>query len=271
MSMNLERTPATSNALFALMRSAGGLDAETKPINHTAKRRLIARAFRAANAVLAMLGTPDNVHRFLAALIGLSHGRIKFEASDADVGREAFANKRKTNTLKMWSRRSRKAVEKWQLRTGWRIVVVSPGGKVADSYSTTAYELPLLEVIAKVARERDMRSAAFDCLIELQDDSRKVKRERFDNRPRTHGEAMMKRCQKAALTYAEKMCVEALNMHPIETRRSKALGDVEKLAEAFTRELNTVMREFARTGKTRQERAEDAHSKKSNVAKAKDK
>jgi hypothetical protein len=270
MNANLERTPATTDAMFALMRSAGVVTAAPNVVNHTAKRRLIARAFKAANAVLAVLGTPDNVHRFLATLIGLSRGQIKFEASDADIGREAFADKRTKNTLKMWSKRSRKAIEKWQLETGWRIVTISPGGKVGNEYSTTAYELPLLEVIAKVARSRDMRSAAFDCIIELQDESRKVKRERFDNRPRTHGEAMMKRCQKAALTYAEKMCVEALNMHPIGTQRAQALADVGKLADAFARELNAVMREFAQTGRTRKQRAESVRSKKPNVANAKD-
>lgn len=272
MSLNLSQaqSPAVNSALFALMRNAGGTEAAPMAISHRAKQRLISRAVRATNAVLAVLGTPDNVHRYLMALIALSNGEVSFEASDADVGREVYADRRNSNTLKMWARRSRKAVVQWQHRTRWRIVTISPGGKVGKEYLTTQYELPLLKAIAKVARSRNMQSAAFDCLIELQDEKRKVSRDRFNNRPRTEGEAMMKRCQKAALTYAEKMCIEALNMQPMGTPRDLALTHVSKLAEAFTRELNTVMREFAHTGQTRAERTVNVRSKKSNAANAAD-
>jgi hypothetical protein len=226
-------------------------------IDKAKERKEVTLMFRAANALLARLGAPDNVYRFLCALIAASGGEVRFEATDAKIGREVFADNRKKETLKMWSRRARNALVRWQHKTGWRVAIISPGGRTGSknnfSYEPTYYELPLLDAIAEVARAHDIWQAVESFVYELLDEKRGVKRERFENRPRTEGEAMMNRCRKAALTYAEKMCVEALNMQPIATSRAQALANVERLAESFIKEMSHHLRAFSRTGKTRSE------------------
>jgi hypothetical protein len=222
------------------------------------RRKNVARVLRATFAVLAQLGVPDNVRTFLFALVAVSNGELKFEASDLDIGREAFSDKRGANTLKLWSKRARKALDRWQERTGFRCATIAAGGKVGDEYLPTLYELPLLDVIASVVDTGgDARAAAFAHLKELQDEHRRSKIERFDNRPRTEGKAMAKRCREAALTYAEQMCVEELNALPMHTPRAEALAQVEHVAEEFAGRMLELLRELLHTGLTRKERAEN--------------
>ena len=258
-SIMLPQTPTTQTSMLEFWRRKRGYEKDSV-IDKGRERKEIARMFRAANVVLARLDAPDNVFRFLCALIAVSNGEISFEASDAEIGREVFSNTRKKETLKMWSRRARNTLVRWQQRTGWRVAVISPGGRIGTkgnySYEPTRYELPLLDVIAEIAQERDMRRALEGFIYELLNEKRKVRHERFENRPRTEGEAMINRCRRAALTYAEKMCVEALNNQPLAITREQALAKVERLAESFVREMDNYLREFSQTGKTYSERAE---------------
>jgi hypothetical protein len=157
----------------------------------------------------------------------------------------------------MWSKRSRKTLDKWQERTGYRIITVAAGGKIAGEYMPTLYELPLLEVIGKVVDAgSDMRAAAFAHLSELRNDQRKSKIERFDNRPRTEGKAMAQRCREAALTHSERMCIEEMNALSIAMPRAEAIAHAEAIAEEFSREMLNNLRKLLATGQTRKERAE---------------
>ncbi len=284
MSANLQRTPAINNALFALHRNAHrAADPDASPLVEDLShyRQIVARGHEATAIVTTLLRLPDNVCRYVFALIAISEGKQEFDASDFAIGKQAldsrdareWAQWRRTNPdeamrersrLEKWAQRARKTFVVWQdglsdeanekrkakslkpklPMTPYSLITIAPGGRRGTEpdfiFVSAHYELPLLDVIATTMRagKRDKRGAALAALAEVR--KRETIIERFTNRPRQYGEALLKRNKKTVMTLTRKMFDQIR-----EEAESEGRNPAERLME-FAESLAADVLELAK-------------------------
>lgn len=193
-------------------------------------RERISHSYRVVMAVLAQANAPDRVRNFIDALINLSGGEFRVEASDYKVGAAFYKDEESRNTLKKRVQAWRKCLRDWQEASDYTLVQISSGFKTLDNKNQpSVYRLLVLEMAAAVLAEgeADVDKAARSVLGVARGIPSKVEMAR--RRPKFTSE----RCRRMALTWLGK----SFDM-------ARAEGRLDDLISDLTESLAVILSEF---------------------------
>jgi putative DNA primase/helicase len=216
------------NAVAALpFQTKAEEDAELAP-----HQREIALAMKAIMSVCAELNVPDSCRNFIDALIGVSKGEIRVEASDYRIACQFYKDKVSRDALKKRVQRWREKLVEWQTQTGYTLVQISPGFKRGEQMTSSVYSLVILKLAAKVilSSNGDMPTVSASLLQEMKSLAPVI-----DTAPR-RGTRTAESCRKAALTWARKA---------FETEIAEQGGDIQAIARELAVGFADLLDEYA--------------------------
>jgi hypothetical protein len=110
----------------------------------------------AINQILVEVNCPSTARKFIDTLIGYAEEKIKFDASDLELGLRAdnLNNNRSNESAQKWVQRNRKKLQEWQKQNNVFLVEFKPGFRSGDKpnyvWVSSSYHLHIIEYAKQV-------------------------------------------------------------------------------------------------------------------------